>query len=42
MNTMLLHASSISFDHPATGDKITIEAPLQTEFIRMMRLMGWM
>jgi tRNA pseudouridine65 synthase len=41
MNTMLLHASSISFDHPVTGDKIIIEAPLQTEFIRMMGQMEW-
>jgi tRNA pseudouridine65 synthase len=41
MNTMLLHASSLTFDHPVTGDKITIDAPLQKEFIRMMDLMGW-
>jgi tRNA pseudouridine65 synthase len=41
MNTMLLHASSIAFDHPVTADRIIIEAPLQREFIRMMGLMGW-
>ena len=41
MNTMLLHASSIAFDHPVTGNKITVKAPLQTEFIRTMELMGW-
>jgi tRNA pseudouridine65 synthase len=41
MNTMLLHASSIEFMHPVTGDRIVIEAPLQQEFIRMMDLMGW-
>ncbi|MDB5142191.1 MAG: pseudouridylate synthase [Mucilaginibacter sp.] len=41
MNTMLLHASSLTFNHPVTGDKITIDAPLQQEFIRMMDLMGW-
>jgi tRNA pseudouridine65 synthase len=41
MNTMLLHASSIAFNHPVTGDRINIEAPLQKEFARMMELMGW-
>jgi tRNA pseudouridine65 synthase len=41
MNTMLLHASSLTFDHPVTGDKVIIEAPLQLEFIRTMELMGW-
>ncbi|HTD98320.1 MAG TPA: pseudouridine synthase [Mucilaginibacter sp.] len=41
METMLLHASSVNFDHPITGEPITIEAPLQPEFIRVMELMGW-
>ncbi|MGZ3753099.1 MAG: pseudouridine synthase [Mucilaginibacter sp.] len=41
MNTMLLHASSLTFKHPVKGDVITIEAPLQKEFIRTMELMGW-
>lgn len=41
MTTMLLHASALAFIHPVTGDQITIEAPLQQEFIRMMQLMGW-
>jgi tRNA pseudouridine65 synthase len=41
MTTMLLHASSLAFIHPVTGNQITIEAPLQKEFIRVMELMGW-
>jgi tRNA pseudouridine65 synthase len=41
MSTMLLHASSLTFMHPISGDCITIEAPLQQEFIRIMELMGW-
>jgi tRNA pseudouridine65 synthase len=40
METMLLHASSLTFDHPHTGESIIIEAPLQPEFIRVMELMG--
>ena len=41
MNTMLLHASSLAFDHPVTHAHIIIEAPLQQEFQRVMGLMGW-
>lgn len=41
METMLLHASSVEFDHPVTGDPIVIEAALQSEVLRMMGLMGW-
>lgn len=41
MNTMLLHASSLEFTHPITGELITVEAPLQQEFTRVMELMGW-
>jgi len=41
MTTMLLHAASISFQHPVTGETTTIDAPLQTEFARIMNLMGW-
>ncbi|MDB5023393.1 MAG: pseudouridylate synthase [Mucilaginibacter sp.] len=41
MNTMLLHALALMFNHPITGDPITIEAPFQQEFVRVMRLMGW-
>lgn len=41
MNTMLLHASQLKFIHPVSEEMITIEAPLQHEFVRMMELMGW-
>jgi tRNA pseudouridine65 synthase len=41
METMLLHASVLSFNHPIDGNIITIEAPMQPEFLRMMELMGW-
>jgi tRNA pseudouridine65 synthase len=42
MDTMLLHAQSLTFNHPVTSDKIIIEAPIQQEFVRVMKLMGWM
>ena len=41
MNTMLLHASEISFTHPFTEKEIKITANLQSEFSRMMQFMGW-
>jgi len=41
MNTMLLHASSLTFNHPVNDELITIAAPLQPEFLRVMELMGW-
>ena len=36
MNTMLLHAQRIDFEDPITSEKITITAPLQAEFERML------
>lgn len=36
MNTMLLHAQQIVFTHPVTSEEITIPAPLQAEFERML------
>ncbi len=41
MNTMLLHASQLKFNHPVTKETITINAPIQDEFRRVMQLMGW-
>lgn len=41
METMLLHAWKITFNHPVTGQPVHIEAPLQDEFLRVMELMGW-
>ncbi|WP_210422484.1 pseudouridine synthase [Spirosoma sp. KCTC 42546] len=36
MNTMLLHAQQIEFVHPVTSEVITITAPFQAEFERML------
>lgn len=41
MDTMLLHASELSFLHPINGSEIHIKAPLQSEFLRVMQLMNW-
>lgn len=41
MTTMLLHASQLSFVHPVTGTEVKIEAALQPEFDRVMKIMGW-
>jgi len=42
MDTMLLHAQLLTFIHPVTSNKIVIEASIQDEFVRVMKLMGWM
>jgi len=41
MTHMLLHASELSFCHPATNSKVRIEAPVRPEFQQVMELMGW-
>jgi tRNA pseudouridine65 synthase len=41
LETMLLHASQVSFNHPVTGKPVHIEAALQDEFLRVMGIMGW-
>ena len=41
MDTMLLHAQSLQFEHPLSDEQIVLHAPLQAEFCRMMALMGW-
>ena len=41
MDTMLLHASELSFMHPITKEPVCIKAPLRQEFLRVMQLMGW-
>ena len=41
METMLLHASSLTFNHPHSDESVVVEAPFQPEFIRVMGLMGW-
>ncbi len=39
MSTMLLHAQQLTFKHPETGEEITISAPIQAEFARMMEVL---
>jgi tRNA pseudouridine65 synthase len=41
MNTMLLHASEISFFHPELQTEIVIKAPLGDEFERMYHTLGF-
>jgi tRNA pseudouridine65 synthase len=41
MNTLLLHASQLSFQHPVTNADTLINAPLHDEFKRIMQLMNW-
>lgn len=36
MMSMLLHANRLRFNHPLTSELITIEAPIQSDFRRMM------
>jgi tRNA pseudouridine65 synthase len=40
MTTMMLHAQEITFNHPATGEKITIEAEISDEFKRVKEFLG--
>ena len=42
LDTMLLHAVQLSFQHPVTKTQVDISAPLQSEYLRMIALMGWM
>lgn len=41
MTTMLLHASELSFVHPANGKHLHLKAPVHAEFSRVMELMKW-
>lgn len=41
MDTMLLHASHLSFKHPVNEVNVSIEAPIQHEFERVLKIMGW-
>lgn len=41
LNTMLLHASELEFNHPVTGERIVIKAEIQSEFVRIKELMSW-
>lgn len=41
MTTMLLHASELKFEHPATKETIHLKADVHDEFKRVMELMSW-
>jgi tRNA pseudouridine65 synthase len=40
LNTMLLHASELSFIHPITGENMYITAPMNEEFRRILQEIG--
>jgi 23S rRNA pseudouridine955/2504/2580 synthase len=40
LKRMFLHASRISFKHPATDTILTVEAPLPDELQRFLRTLG--
>lgn len=41
VHRMLLHASRLSFAHPATGERIAVSAPLDAEWKKVFALFGW-
>jgi tRNA pseudouridine65 synthase len=38
---LLLHASSIAFEHPLTGDRLEIRAPVDDAYSRAVAALGW-
>lgn len=40
LNTMLLHARELTFEHPFTQEKITLVAPIQEEFLTILAKIG--
>lgn len=41
MTTMMLHGRRLEFESQATGKTISLAAPVQEEFARMIRVMKW-
>jgi len=41
VHRMLLHAWRLAFDHPGTGERLRVEAPLDREFGRVIECFGW-
>ena len=37
---LMLHARSLAFTHPATGERMTFEAPVPEDFVRGLRVAG--
>lgn len=40
MNTMLLHASELTFKHPHTHQKVELKAPISSEFERVLAVLS--
>ncbi|MFT6826730.1 MAG: tRNA pseudouridine65 synthase [Roseivirga sp.] len=40
LTEMLLHAIAVEFDHPVSGERINLKADYQSEFKRMLELLG--
>jgi tRNA pseudouridine65 synthase len=40
LTEMLLHAIAVEFDHPVSGDRISLKADYQSEFKRMLDVLG--
>ncbi|WP_286833057.1 pseudouridine synthase [Sphingobacterium sp. UBA7038] len=40
MDTMLLHASELTFKHPLSAEDVHIKAPLQPDFIRVLEILN--
>jgi tRNA pseudouridine65 synthase len=40
MDTMLLHASELTFKHPLSGEDVHNKAPLQPDFIRVLEILN--
>jgi 23S rRNA-/tRNA-specific pseudouridylate synthase len=37
----MLHACEVAFDHPSSGERCTVQAPLADDFVRLLdRLRG--
>ena len=41
LSTMMLHAARLQFTHHHTGQTVSVAAPLQSEFVRMIQEFGW-
>lgn len=41
IHRMLLHAWTLTFTHPVTGERKRVHAPLEPEFRRALALFGW-
>jgi tRNA pseudouridine65 synthase len=41
VHRMLLHARRLAFEHPATGERLAVEAPPDREFQRVLEAFGW-